>query len=264
MKVHPKSVRIAGLTLIEILVSLSLLGVIMAALFQTMGSTVALSNTTTSSNDLIREGQIAQQVLNARFKEACYVYPTGETIKMTSIGFTTKNGIGWDWVVNTDPIVAFILPPEPGVANLNQYRFQAYYAIPRSQYVNEASNNANPGKDAVNDSSVWMLMEYRKVVDISGAAYNTGRKCAQLAVNSTFKTDLQSASGRLLTDYITPVTTSTSLMSVGGTAAGGGAAFIEYNLRLQQTTRAGNIISVGGGSSGTNLTAKVYPVNLGL
>lgn len=262
-----------GFTLIEVLVSLSILGVIITVLFQTIGSTTAISNSTNSSNDLIREGQIAQQVLNARIKEACYIYKAGDIITLAASGLTTKNDFsapkGYDWKINTHPMIAMILPPAPNDSDdVNQvkWRFFAYYAIPRSQYISQyttgVANAANPGADSMNDTSVWMLMEYRRGIDVSSATDFPSKKCADLATNSKFA--YKSLAGNILTDYILPVSTSTDFLAVGGTASGGGALYVKYNLRFQQTTRAGNVISVGGGSSGTTLTAKVYPVNLGL
>lgn len=251
-----------GFTLVEVLISLGILGIIITVLFQTIGSTTGLSNTTNSSNDLIREGQIAQQLLNARFKEACYVYPPSNTLTLAASGFTTQNGAGNTWTVNTHPIVAVILPPEPSDT---RYRFLAYYAIPRSQYVNSAATSSNPGADVNNDSSVWMLMEYRRLINVSNSVTFPSRFCADLASNSNFV--ITGGNAQLLTDYISPVATSTELFSVGGTTTNGSAAFVEYNLRLQKTTRGdgvNNTVSVGGGASGTTLTAKVYPVNLGL
>ena len=254
-----------GFTLIELLISLGLLGGIILALFQTMGSTTQVSNSTNASNDLIREGQIAQQLLSAQFKEACYVYPAGANITMASSGYTTKNGGAWNWTVNTHPIVALILPPASSDATGKFYRFFAYYAIPRSQYVSGSTPDIsiNPGPDVMNDTTTWMLMEYRKPIDTSNTTnFPVPFNCAQLAANSNFTITGAGGSAALLTDYITPVTTSTELFSVGGTAPIGGAEFIEYNLRLSRTTREGNTVTVGGGASGTTMTAKVYPVNL--
>lgn len=266
----------SGFTLVELLVSLGLLGVILTTLFQTMGSTTQLANTTNSSNDLIREGQIAQQVLNARFKEACYVYPANKSIQLAASGYTTKNGIGSpvgsNWVINTHPMVAMILPPSadiPATLTVNNYRFVAYYAIPRSQYVAAspagAANVINPGPDVLNDSVVWMLMEYRQNINVLAAGFGLVTTCAAVAANTS--TVLTGGNAELLTDFITPVTTSTQLFNVGPERPDGSASFVEYNLRLQKTTRGNgttNTITVGGGASGTTLTAKVYPVNLGL
>ena len=266
----------SGFTLVELLVSLALLGVILTTLFQTMGSTTQLANTTNSSNDLIREGQIAQQVLNARFKEACFVYPATRIIQLATSGYTARNGIalpvGFNWVINTHPMVAMILPPSadiPASPTVNNYRFVAYYAIPRRQYVAPspagAANVINPGRDALNDDTVWMLMEYRRNINVLATGFGPVTTCAAISANTSVV--LTGGNAELLTDYIAPVTTSTDLFRVGPVRPDGSASFVEYNLRLQKTTRGNgttNTITVGGGLSGTNLTAKVYPVNLGL
>lgn len=265
-----------GFTLVELLVSLGILGVIIVVLFQTIGSTTSISSSTNSSNELIREGQIAQQVLSARVKEACYIYPDATNFTFGASGYTITNGIAGagvnTWTVNTHPIIAMILPPDSSDTTTNSsgvrgtvYRFIAYYAIPRSQYTTAAASSINPGRDAVNDGTVWMLMEYRSNVDTSNTTrFPAGFTCRQLPTNTDFT--ITDGNANLLTDYIAPVSPVTSLMSVGGTGPGtnGGALFVQYNLRLQRTTREGNTVSIGGGASGTNLTAKVYPVNLGL
>ena len=257
-----------GFTLVEVLISLGILGIIIVALFQTIGSTTGYSNTTNASNDLIREGQIAQQLLNARFKEACYIYPANTIITLSNSEETTRSVFNFyftfQWLIGTDPIAAVILPPAANGAS-NNYRFFAYYAIPRSQYVGAVTSELSSGFDLLNDNQVFTLMEYSREIDVSNTTTFPNRRCASLAINSNF--NYSGEVGIMLADYIAPTTASSDFMTVGGTAPSGGAAFVTYNLRLQKTTRGDgvlNTVSVGGGASGTTLTARVYPVNLGL
>jgi prepilin-type N-terminal cleavage/methylation domain-containing protein len=255
--------KIKGFTLVELLISLALLGIVMVTLFQTMGGTIQASNSTNASNDLLREGQIAQQILTARFREACYVFPAGATLSLAASGYSTKNAFGspdTDWNINTHPIVAMVLPPDPNDPT-PEFRFIAYYAIPRSQYTVPsplgAAPSNNPGQDAANDSTTWMIMEYRKNL---GFPPGTTTPCSAMPTSINIK----GQSGKLLLDYVQIASPITSLFSVGGTGPDGGAAWIQYDLRLQKDTRSGNIVRVGGTGTNSNLSGRVFPINLGL
>jgi prepilin-type N-terminal cleavage/methylation domain-containing protein len=246
-----------GFTLIEALVTLAILGVLLVALFQTISGTAQVSTSANSGNELLREGQIAQQILSARFKEACYVYPSGETITMGS-GSTTENTLGTatnDWIVNTDPIVAMILPPNARDIDDNPgafYRFFAYYAVKRSSFLAMGTVNSSdkPSADVNNDNSVWVIMEYRKNLTAYPASGTT--KCA--AMNGA---TITGSSGRMLVDYVSPVSPINSLFVVG-------ANTVTYNLQLQRQTQQGNLIRVGQDTASSNLRGVIYPENLGL
>jgi prepilin-type N-terminal cleavage/methylation domain-containing protein len=245
----------SGFTLLEVLISLGLLGLLTVYLFQSIGSTTQVSAAANSANDLIREGQIAQQVMVSRIKEACHVYPTATTFSMGS-DFTTRNAANTpddEWRVGTDPVIAMILPPAGG----GGYRFFAYYAIPRSQYVASAAPDINPGGDALNDATVWMLMEYRRTIP----TMPDGTLCSAMPTQTGY--DIDGDTGRLLVDYLSP-DGAMELFNVGATRTDGSAALVGYNLRLQRENRGGSLTQVGGGASGTNLSGNVYPVNLGL
>lgn len=87
--------RLSGLTLIELLIGIAIACLIM---FTLTYITMSTSNTTNQSmvrNNLIKEGQIAQQIISGRLSEAVYVWPSGITpnIVLTSSGVTTKNTV---------------------------------------------------------------------------------------------------------------------------------------------------------------------------
>lgn len=253
-----------GFTLVEILISLALLGVILVALFQTVGGTVALSGSVNATNELIREGQIAQQVINTRLQEACYLFPSGATIQMSTAGDTTKNYLtpptSQTWTVNTHPIVAMILP---GTANATSriFQFFAYYPIPRSNYLDAVTGGNDPGQDALNDATTWVLLQFQAPISAplgtscATVATTNNAGASVTATNTSISFGGVGISGRLLVDYVTPVTTFTDMLNVGTGVA-------TYNFRFQRTTRSGGTIRVGAGSDGVN--GKVYPKNLGL
>jgi prepilin-type N-terminal cleavage/methylation domain-containing protein len=251
----------AGFTLLELLLSLAMLGIIMVTLFQSFGTTIQVSNSGNASNELVREGQIAQQLLTARFREACYVFPGGTTLSLAASGYTTQNAFpspSTSWTINSHPMVAMVLPPDLNdPVSTSNFRFFAYYAIPRSQYTNAAAPSINPGKDSANDSTTWMLMEYRIGLPFTSG---TTTPCNAMATAA----NIQGLAGNLLLDYVQIANPITSLFTVGGSGRGGGAAWIQYDLRLQKDTRTGNIVRVGGSGANSNLSGKVYPQNLGL
>jgi type II secretory pathway pseudopilin PulG len=268
----------SGFTLLEVLVSLGLLGSIVVLLFNFLGSTTQSSNTINASNELLREGQIAQQLIAARLKEACYIYPSGSTITMGSSGFTTVNefggtpGTGYAWTVNTHPIIAMILPPNltdptDGVTTGNYFRFYAYYPVSRSRYFQMGfAESEKPNPDTFNDKSVWMLMEYRK--NLTEFSEGTSSKCASMPAT----VDITGRSGRLLVDYISRANPINSLFTAGPTETSGtlnlGASYVDYSLQLERANSDGKtVVRVGqdSGSTGSgNLQGRIYPQNFGL
>ena len=261
-----KSTR--GFTLVELLLSLGLLGIITVALLQTFGNTVQASNSVTATNDLLREGQIAQQIVNARLREACYLYPDGTTVTPSTGGATTKNwfaGAGSpSWTVNTHPIVAMLVPGDPipltGPATQRNYTFFAYFPMPRVNFVTAVTGANNPGGDTLNDNSTWVLLEARQAIvapiATSCQAVATGNNAAANMTADASSVSFTGLQGRLLVDYLRPVTTYSDLFSVG-------AGFVDYNLQFQRTTLGGGTARVGGGGA-SNLSGRVYSQNLGL
>jgi prepilin-type N-terminal cleavage/methylation domain-containing protein len=277
-----KTLRTRGFTLLELLISMALLGMISAALFSTLGNTVQVTNAVNASNDLLREGQMAQQVLSSAFKEACYVFPANRVLKLSNgSGYSRRNSfvspIKSEWTINTHPIVGIILPPRatPDLNNLtpdvdvassdavqaadNNYLFVAYYAIQRTQYTQNASDSINPGRDSRNDDSTWVLMEYRKRL----APLNLGRPTQCSDFGGT-QINLTGGHANLLLDYIAPVSPSTSFFKAIGGNTNQGAVSISYALQLKRVLPDGTVARVGDGTNGTNLSGNVYPFNLGL
>jgi prepilin-type N-terminal cleavage/methylation domain-containing protein len=257
-----------GFTLIEILLSLGLLGVILVALFRFLGVTTEASGSANASNDLLREGQIAQQIITTRLKEACYIYPKDAIITMGSTGLTTTNDFNpplpnYDWKINTHPIVAMILPADEkdkddSVTSGNFFRFYAYYAVKRSNYFSMGnSNSANPNRDALNDNTVWMIMEYRANLTITAG---TTKKCGEMRGEN-----IKSRTGRLLVDYVSPAASIDTMFEVGPElVTNQGATYVDYNLQFQKIITGGNVIRVGQNAGASNLRGRIYPQNIGL
>lgn len=213
--------RSHGFTLLEVLVALLLTGIIFAAFLQVFTGTLQQSSQVSAKSELLKEGQIALQVMASRLQEACYVYPPQSTLQLANSGYTTKNPIkgNYQWTVGTDPIVAMVLPPEvPGNTdncdnNNTQfcYRFYAYYPILRSDYTSSADNDINIGADGGNDNQTWVLMQYLRYFTNGQtptiAATGIPATCSNLVNNNITPTDLQGGVAALLTDYVQPSTT---------------------------------------------------------
>ena len=98
-----------GFTLVELLIGLAVLGILIGSFFRLVGNTVDTSTELSVRNEVVQDAQIAQQIINARLQEACFVYTSG-TIQMASSGWTTQRSIlglsGYIWnITNNDPSV---------------------------------------------------------------------------------------------------------------------------------------------------------------
>ena len=199
-----------GFTLLELLVSMAILGILMLAFTQIFGGSLKASSEINARNELLSEGQVAQQLIASRLQNAYYLY-TG-TLQLTAGGATTKNtvrsGAGQNWTVGTDPFVAMLLPPTAtGICQTGQtqfcFTFYAYYPMLRGELIKNVS--AAPPADP-NNETVWVLMEYRaNIID------NVDRTSNQLKDPPLPGTTYGNAyyggrSGQLLVDYVQPTT----------------------------------------------------------
>lgn len=168
-----------GFTLIELLIGLFLMGLILVFIGSLINSSAQDTGRITSNADVIKDGQIAQQLITGRLSEAIYVWPGTASPFLLSTSVTTKNTVGTpgqQWRVNTDPFVAMVLPPT-GTANYDSmgaitnctatvtdgcYRFFAYFPMLRSNLYG-LSPAERPKADSANDNQ-WVLMEYRAMM----------------------------------------------------------------------------------------------------
>ena len=267
--------KFQGFTLIEMLIGMAIFGILMLAFTQIFGGSLKASGEINSRNELVSEGQIAQQLVASRLQSAYYVYPPGTSMQLTSNGFTAKNTVNgantytWSVGTNTNLFVAMILPPtRAGTCTLGFtdacFSFYAYYPVLRSELI---SNHKDIAPDAdPNNTSAWTLMEYRaNLID------NVNRVSNLLATppnapNGTFVTittnpatspnpTVKGKSGQMLIDYVQPLGAAPYNTMFTVNTAG---KFVDFNLRLQQN-RMGKTLTAP--ASTNPLTTRVYPRN---
>lgn len=261
-----------GFTLIEMLIGIAVLSLLLLAFTQIFGSSLRASSEINARNELISEGQIAQQLISSKLKSAYYVYPTGTSIQLVGAGFTAKNTVNgadtYTWRVGTDPFVALILPPTVKATCSSSSRdacfsFYAYYPVLRSTLIEKHPEIAPPADP--NNANMWILMEYRANL-IDGVNRSTDTLAnPPNAPNGTFATittnsastapTIKGQSGQMLTDYVQPLgnapyNTMFAIDSANKT--------VDFNLRLQQVD-SGKILTAPGGTS--LLKSRVYPRN---
>lgn len=223
-----------GFTLIELLVAMALLSIIFLVISQITGSMNTSSALLNSKNELTQEAQIVQRLLTGRLSEAIYVFPAGQVMTLSNNGITTKNtiraGANQQWIVNTDPFIAMILPPEAPTyaagsnvpnnctASISDgcYRFYAYYAMRRSELTAAVQTTSNP--TGLNPSSVpladalnpdaWVLMQYKSnLVGWTPNYTNPANGVSSAQINTLLSgAAYQGQGGNLLADYIQPQT----------------------------------------------------------
>ncbi len=210
-----------GFTIIELLVAMAVLSIVLLAFTSLFGGMFRASSDLNARNQLLSEGQLTEQILAARIQQAFYVYPPGYKLQLTSSGWTTKNPAGGRvWVVGSDPILAMILPPKSSTVicgvgtdpNAGCYRFYAYYPVKRSLYVNNAAAAGNPGKQALNDNSTWILMQYYKPFPAGRQPLKpyllVGGQTIEVADSSD--TAYRGTSSHFMVDYVQPTSASPS------------------------------------------------------
>lgn len=264
-----------GLTLVELLVGMALLGIILTALTSFFVQTSRTSVQSSARAELQQETLNAQQLITGKVKEALYIYPTGSLITLASTNApTVRNPVtnNQNWTVGTHPILAMILPPKnrlltcattvtPTQGPDGCYRFLAYYPVKRSVWVAGTAGDStqNPGADEANDDTTWILAEYRATMPsaFTPTAYPT-----------TPPTIPTGNPGRLLADYVGPtITTSGStptsnyaMFSYTPMTAGAMIKKVTFNLVAVRQS-AGKTIRLPG-ASGT-YTISIIPTNLG-
>lgn len=254
-----------GLSLIEVLVSIAVLGVVMAAVIQIFTSTMRVSADVNAQNTILHEGQIALQLVTARLNEALYIVPSGTPLALsTTNNDITANTLGTavsqSWTVGTDPLLALVLPPEDGDAGVVCAstapttacpRFFAYYPIKRSAYLNSSLPSAlKPDPSAGNDASTWMLMEYRGTFTSPLPAQMT-----ESDFTSHFS-QVQNETAQLVVDYVQPQTTAPAYTLFSSDVAD---RSVTFRLRMLQAVRGKD---KGVSEFGSKpLEIKVYPRN---
>ncbi|ADV68251.1 hypothetical protein [Deinococcus maricopensis] len=226
--------RTAGLTLIELLITLGIVGMILNVVFLLLNQGIGSSNNLVARAGMVQDAQVVQRLLAGRLNEAIYVYGYNAAGSAASNSFAfgsgvTVNAVGYRgtggsaWALQTDPILAMILPPKtPGgecVQDANTtvnpdgsdgcFRFFAYYPLKRNTLTSATLSPSNkPDMDPANDNR-WVLMEYRRNLYCSGVnwrpSYNTdGSFNASLLPPRSGCIEAAGVSARLLADFVRP------------------------------------------------------------
>lgn len=250
--------REAAFTLIELLVGMALVGLILTALLSLNVSTNRSASSLQVRNDLLGETQTAQNYVVGKLRDAAYVFPTGTSLVLgTSGGYSTRKPgtSSGSWTVGTDPIIAFVAPPKnpsPGQCAASPsgstcYTFYAYYPVQRSAITGSggATGANNPGADAANDASAWVLMEYRR-------NYTT-----LTSLSSALASGISGGTGLMVLDYLrSPVTGETLFSQVDSPSVG--VSSVTVQLATQRL--GGQTVRVPGAG---RYSVTVYPRNVG-
>ena len=204
-----------GFTLLELLIALAIMGVIMLAFTQLFGGSLRASSDISARNELLSEGQIAQQLIASRLRQASYIYPPGSSFTLTNT-VRTRNTLrgSQSWTVGTDPILAMVAPPKgassPGVTTCNSdtqankdmcFMFYAYYPLRRGTFMDAVDAKYAPEPDPANDD-VWLLMEYRQ--HIYDNVNRQGNRLANPPGEGAVLAALGGSTAQILVDYVQP------------------------------------------------------------
>ena len=263
--------HVQAFTLIELLIALLLVGIILAAVVYVNIETVRASASLQARNQLLPELQMAQNYMAGKLKQAAYIFPNGSNIQMSVSGATTAKPPGgsagsiYNWVVGTDPIIAFVLPPKTATsgncatattmtASNFCYAFYAFYAMKRDAFVAATSFADDPGTNGANDASSWVLVEYR-------AYYNTAGFLPSTTSIPTGNT------GQLLMDFLPAQYAGvTKLFTTNAAAAAAnqfaGSTTVTINLAALQNV-ASQVVRLPSNLATDFNTLVVYPSNVG-
>jgi prepilin-type N-terminal cleavage/methylation domain-containing protein len=252
-----KTGQTQGFTLIELLIGMALVAIVMVAVLSINISTTRSASSLQTRNDLLSETQTAQNYVAGRLRDAAYVFPNNTTLVLGASGgySTRKPGTSsGTWVTGTDPILAFVLPPRPGASgpcasNANAcYTFYAYYPVERSAITGTGGGTGtnNPGADAANDSSAWVLMEYRR---------NYG---SITALGTGLAGGINGGTGLIVLDYLLPPATGESLFT-RSTETTPEAGVTNVTLRLATQRVGGQTVRVPGTG---RYSVTIYPRNI--
>ncbi len=283
---RPPQRRRQGFTLVEMLVGMVILSILTLAFTQIFGGSLRASAEINARNELVYEGQVAQQLIASRLQSAYYLY--SGTLQLTGGGATTENtirsGANQNWTVGVDPFVAMLLPPSWDEAKesaedarigrassrlcpLNSasssvkdrdkkycFTFYAYYPIRRAKLI-EGAKTSSPPADP-NNADVWVLMEYRANI-FDGVNRLSNQLRSPPLPGTTFGTAYFGGgrSGEMLTDYVQPLGAAPYNTMFAVNTAG---RFVDFNLRLQQN-RSGKALTAPGGTA--PLSTRIYPRN---
>lgn len=222
----------SGFTLVEILISLAVLGILLSFVVRTLSVNASYTSNTVVRSNLIDDIRVAGQMIADQVGKAIYVFAPGTSITLnsTGAGYSVQDSGGsntWNVADIADPLIAFVEPPkirsasnlcDPATGDFtNQLTktkdacltFVAYYPLIRSNVVASATGAGNPGADTSVNNSKRMIYEFR-------LALPYGRLVGPLLANSSpytaYEGNVQQivnyvnsnngASGSLVADFI--------------------------------------------------------------
>ncbi|WP_407571248.1 type II secretion system protein J [Deinococcus altitudinis] len=270
--------RTSGFTLVELLIALLIVSLILSAVVSVYVGTTRSAASLQARNDLQPELQVTQNYMASKLRQASYIFYNGANVQMSVNGKTTAKPDGTqNWVVGdtTAPIVAFIIPPKTvatgacatattTTASTYCYAFYAFYPMKRNAYLAAVSGAEKFDANPVDDSTAWVMMEYRAYY--SAFASNPIYGLTGFGIASPNEIP-KGGQGRLLMDYLAPTAAATPLFTQANTPANptaqtAGSTTVTMNLAALQTV-AGQPVRVPAGTTTTYSTLTVYPRNVG-
>ena len=209
--------RTAGFTLVELLTSLAILGIMLAALTSVEFSTMKASSELTVQADQVRSLQDLSGYLGDRLRASRDV-STSTTVNGAPCTLTPASG--------DTPCFALLVAEARQVGTTvqydpNTYLYLAYRLVPRSQLT-----TADKGADSWADSNTFAVVESRSVVCQPDPAITTIPPCT--TPPSSLPANFNTSTPNVLMDYGTLDATSGSFAPFAYSATG------QFTLLLRQ------------------------------
>jgi hypothetical protein len=236
-----------GLTLLEVLLTALIALVLLGLTAQGIMRGSEITRLVTTQQELLEDVRTAGAFLSDRFARAAYVYPPGTTITLgTANDYWARKpkSSSNNWQIGSDPMVAFILPPEnPAVAkqcltNLASdpdgcLRFVAFFMLERSHVLANAPASVRPDTNEQSNSD-WVL--YYFSCPMIDAACGNGPWNAVPDSKSVklLPTQFAGSSAQFVADYINPAAFSLSF----------GCAMDSNRVTLNATCNSGSLKSI--------------------
>lgn len=183
-----------GFTLLEVLVSIAIAGILLTTLMSFMSSTNDTAAQTAQASTALRELQNGGAILADDVRLARLIYPAARSITLDSAyPATVTNPATGTNIWETQPtgtFFAMILPSGAGNCSGTTSEFVAYYLIRRSSLTNlPLTDWGNPGPDPANDDK-FVLMRYGTCLSSAPAS------------TASLPTSVSGGEGRLVVDYV--------------------------------------------------------------
>lgn len=201
----------AGLTLVELLISLALSVVLLLMVVTILASTGRGAQVTAARTDVQTDGPLAAEFVRLRFERACAVVPSGSSLLLPAVPGTAVSG-SRTWTVG--PRMAAVITSQGAAMEWN-----VFYLLPRSEYQSQVTAEPLPpgmGLSSGQDTVLMMLRVPATSCAVGGSIPSAG------------------AEARLVSAGVLPPTASEPRFV---TAGSGTAASVSYALRWGGTVR---------------------------